>query len=635
MNDEIVPTTAKPPRLFRDFYTIGAILLCLSYVAFELFYNNYARHSVDDFWFAHAAFRFKNFLPYRDFPPYKTVLGYYFLALPLFFAQTQLQTLLVIKNLIALVNASVLLFAYYLLQRFFSRRSVLISLAMLIFSESVLSYSTNIRVDLFAYWFCLFSLLCILDKRYLLAGILIGLGFATSQKAIWYLVAGNCALFIEFLLMTRTLKSLTAFALFNAGAGGIICMYLIFWSCFVGPQQVYTSVFGEAAAMYHLDWYQSARLLFWSIIVQSNPLLFLLAPITLVSLFVTFSGDDSYRVRVLAITFASTILACLIPYRQVFPYYMQVTYPVFLILYGAFFDWLFSLLTLSKSPQFLWIGNRSLLVLLIAICFLILYLHLLLHLPSAYLLLTILPMLLAFYFHKPSNEWLYLRLVTIPVLFVGFIYPLVLFAVNLADINGDYQRKNIQLVSALTKDGSDYVAGVDLFFYRSQPIAGMKHLMGPAIDFLYQPTPILRRVMLASLDEDPHVSVETIIADLEKSNVKLYVNNYRMMGLPKRLREALAARYQHFWGSIYYYSPTIKSGTKTFTLSFSGYYRIESRDDSICLNGKIYQANRIYFLSKGKMVSVAANDYRLSLLPAIYPLDLNHIHHEDQWQKMV
>lgn len=631
-----IKKTSKLPRLFRDPYAIAPIFLCLAYVIFEMVYHAYAKLSVDDFWFAHAAFRFKHYLPYRDFAPYKTVLGYYFLVIPTFFSPTGFQTLLLIKNMLAILNATVLIVASFWLQRFFSSRSVLISLAILISAESVLSYSTNIRVDLIAYWFCLFALLCLLDKKFLIAGLLIGLGFTTSQKAIWYLAAGNCALIVNFLLLSRSKRDLLSILTFNIGAYGIIGIYLLFWSMIAGTHTVWTSVFGEAAAMYHLDWYHSARLLFWSLVVQFNPLLFLLAPLTLITLFVTHPADTHHRERLFAICFAATILFCLIPYQQVFPYYMQVTYPVFLILYAAFFDWLFVIFTLPNFFSIKWIGKRGLLCLLLSNGFLIIYLHLLLKLPTVYLLLTTLPLLLTLYLISPSekNASFYLRLMAIPIVFVGFIYPFFLFGFNLSGLNGDYQRENIKTLRILTQDGSAYVAGVDFFFDQSQPIAGMKHLMGPAIDYLYVPRPKLRSVMLASLDEDPTVTVDSIITALKNSNVKVYINNYRMMSLPKKLSAYLHSHYQHFWGSIYLYSPHIKAGKQPIFLSFAGSYRIESKAKKILLNDKPYQTGVIYYFNKGNYLSQATFDYRLLLVPDP-PLYLNPIFQQDHWQKMV
>ena len=115
---------------------------------------------------------------------------------------------------------------------------------------------------------------------------------------------------------------------------------------------------------------------------------------------------------------------------------------------------------------------------------------------------------------------------------MGFIYPLTLVPVKIASLNNDYQQANVQATQALLQDGGDYVAGIELIYNKTQPIAGIRHLMGPAIDYLHAPTPQLKEVMLASLYEDPDATVDTVINALKKSSVKFYVNNYRMNALP-------------------------------------------------------------------------------------------------------
>ena len=151
----------------------GLIFLCLTYISFEFFFNSYTAFTVDDFWFAHRIYQFKDNLPYRDFAPYKTVMGYYLLLFPMSLSNGIAGTLTVTKNIIALLNAGILFTSALWLTKFFSRPAILTSLALIITSETVLVYSTNIRVDLPGYWMCFFSLLLLLENRHFLAGILI------------------------------------------------------------------------------------------------------------------------------------------------------------------------------------------------------------------------------------------------------------------------------------------------------------------------------------------------------------------------------------------------------------------------------------------------------------------------------
>jgi hypothetical protein len=144
----------------------------------------------------------------------------------------------------------------------------------------------------------------------------------------------------------------------------------------------------------------------------------------------------------------------------------------------------------------------------------------------------------------------------------------------------------------------------------------MRHLMGPAIDFLYAPKPELKAVMLASLYEDPNASKQSVINAWSQSSVKFYVNNYRMRALPHEIKNYLNSQYAHWWGSIYLYAPLVSKGRQTIALKFPGEYQLEStKQQSITINGHAYQNGAILHLEKNHITSIAPFDYRLKLIP--------------------
>lgn len=606
--------------LSRHYFILGTISLCSAYLLFELFFNAYTNFSVDEFWFAHRIYQYKNSLPYRDFAPYKTVLGYYLLLIPMLFSHGIIDTLIFIKNTIALLNTAVLLGSALWLSRFFSRSAILASLCLLILSELVLSYSTNIRVDLLGYWFCFFSLLLLLEKRYLTAGLLLGLGFITTQKALWYLLASNGALGIYWLVAARNLKFIGNIIRFNLITAAVILFYMLIWAAVADWHTVMHSIFYEASVMYHLDWYNNTRIFFWSLILFYNPLLFLLWPLTLVSVLISYDQDYSCHHRLMVIIYAFILLICLIQYKQVFPYYMQITIPLFFVLYAAFFTWLFGIFKPYTSLKII-IGKNGLWAFLWLYLTLIVSLIILLSLPESYLLICFIPLLLGFYITHKDNlsadlDRLFRHLIAICIVFMGGVYTLTLFTMKMMSIEGSYQKANINTINTLLQDGSDYVAGIELIYNKTQPIAGLRHLMGPAVDYLYMPTEKLRPVMLDSLYEDPNATVATITKALKTSSVKFYVNNYRIHALPAILLQYLASEYEHYWGSIYLYAPQISAGQKKLTIKFTGKYLIETRyTDSILLDGKRYNVNSIIYLNKGTHLSKAKKAYRLKLLP--------------------
>lgn len=620
-------------------YLLG---LCGIYVGFEFFFNQYAMFGVDEFWFAHRIFQYKTAWPYRDFAPYKTVLGYYILLIPMLFSHNIIQTLILMKNVIAFLNACLLFCSACWLTRFFSKSGILIALVISLLSEITLSYSTNIRVDLLGYWWCFFSLLFLLEKRFVIAGLLLGLGFITSQKTIWYIFATQCVLFIEWLWVLRQQHKWVWHPLWhaiqlNSMLISVILIYLIVWSIIADWHTVFASVFYEAQVMYQLDWYQSARKLFWMNILLYNPLLILLSPLTFLSLCITFPHDHHYRHRLIVVSYAMAILICLIPYKQIFPYYMQAMIPLFFILYAAFLTWLFAIFTthalifLVKRTA-LWAGLITYIIMIIALVIFF-------HLPAIYLFMLAIPLALGCLLTQDKTKnmayfSLYRHSIFITLIFIGGIYPLILFGIKLTTINGAYQKANIQTINALLQDDSAYVAGIELIYNKTQPIAGMRHLMGPAIDYLAAPSKKLRTVMLASLYADPNATMDSVIKNLQAAPVKFYVNNYRMMALPSRLKNYLHSHYAHWWGSIYLYAPHINAGSHTFLLKFSGKYLIDTDKNTIRLDKHTYSAHTILHLVQGNHRVYSPIAFRLKLIPA-EKYFLNPLFYTDEPYKVI
>lgn len=625
------------------FFILITSALCLFYLGFELFFNHYAMFSVDEFWFAHRIYHYKNALPYRDFQPYKTTLGYYFLLLPMLSGLGIIKTLVLTKHTIAFLNALILFLSSFWLTRFFSRSGILTGLVLIIFSEIFLFYSTQLRVDLFGYWFCFFSLLLLLEKRYFFAGLLIGLGFAATQKAVWYLFASNCALGACWLLRdnVRQIK-LSKILVFNSGCFFIIILYLVCWSFVSDWETVFNNVFLDAYSMYQLDWYNAARSVFWKIIIENNPILFLLWPAALFSVLITYNNDKEYSSRLFIVIYSLAILACLVPFKQVFPYYMQVTFPILFLLYAACANWFINSFSSNQVLRAV-VPSSCVMIMLIAYIAIIVFCVIKFDLPLAYLSVCLLPIFIfSLLYARTPLRLEFLKVSVLIILFVNFTYVLSLLPTRIFYLSGDYQKANLQTMNELLQDDSDYIAGIDLIYNKSQQIAGLKHLMGPAIAYLAAPNEKLKSVMLASLDEDPHATIASVITDLKKSSVKFYVNNYRMMALPAPIKDYLQSEYQHWRGSIYLYSPSILKGNHALQLKFDGHYFIESKKGkTVTLNKRIYLTNTIIKLNKGVIHSYADENFRLSLVPDNilenwHPANfLTDKYKKDRWQQII
>lgn len=597
-------------------FSLIIMILCLSYLGFELLYNAYTLITVDEFWFAHRAYQYKSGLPYKDFSPYKTVLGYYLLLFPMLFTKGIITTLITIKNFIAILNVAFLLLASVWMQRLLPKRSVIFGLLILLTSQVMLFYSTDIRVDLFGYWLGLFSLLAILEKRYILAGILLGLGFCFTQKVIWYWFASDAALGIYWLLHTRDFKTLKHIVFFNLSALAIVTIYLFAWSMLSSWHIVYQNMFIDASAMYKLDWYDNARYGYWRYLILRDPFIFLLWPISFITLFITHKHDEKYWDRFLIIIYALMIWLCLLPYKQIFPYYLQVIIPITFVFYSALFSWLMDIIHHRDDIEYLIIDKLGLNIFLSLYSILIISVKIVFDLPAAYLLILSIPLLVSLFFTTPRvTKMDFTYSLSTALILTAIIFPFRFFVLTLQNHNGDYQKANLMAMMNLLDKNDDYLAGIELFYDKNQPIPGMRHLMGPAIAYLYQPTKKLRAVMLDSLYEDPTATPEKIIHNLDTSNVKLYVNNYRLAFLPPSLLTYLQNNFQHYWGSIYLYAPSISAGTHQMALKFTGKYRIESNQHEISINHKMYNDSDIIYLTKGSLLTQSKQDFKLQYIP--------------------
>lgn len=607
-------------------YFTCAIMLCVFLYFMGLcFLNQIFMLSVDEFWFAHRIYQYRDALPYRDFAPYKTVLGYY-LLLPALLKQGKVfETLIFTKNIIALFNMIAFALSSFWLSRYVAKRGIIISLILILGAEITLFYSPQIRVDLIGYWFAFFALLCLLDRRFIYAGLFLGLGFITTQKTIWYLFASNIALALYWLRYQRTSSDAYAILKMNLSLIAVILAYIIFWSYFSSVTTVYNSLFQEAGIMYQLDWYDKARYLYWQAVLIANPVLFLLWPATLFCLLhnketrsplkndiVEAASND--RAKFLIITQGLIILAFLIPYKQIFPYYMQVTIPILFAVYAVFFSWLFSFLKQehkpSKNDRLLWSGLFFIYCTLFFICLITF------ELPFAYSIILTIPLMIVLHHFYSLPFQLTSKLVIASLFFAGFLYPALIVSKEIMKHRNNYQMETINTVEQLIHDNHKYVAGIELIYYTDQPIAGMRHLMGPAIDYLYAPTEKLKRVMLASLYLDPHVSKDSVIHDWSQEKILFYVNNYRMHALPAAIQNFLHDNYIHIGNSIYFYAPHIAKGSLEIHLKFTGHYEYMSNHDAE-LDGKNLKKGSKMYLTQGKHFSQSHKPYRLKLLPSV------------------
>jgi hypothetical protein len=603
-------------------YRLGIGLLCVCYIIFQFIYIPYSVLARDELWFAHHIYQYIQHIPYRDFAPYKTVLGYYLLSIPLYFFHGMLAPLYYIKDEIAIINACAIGGIALWASQWFQPRAIFYTLLIIISSQLFLIYSADLRVDMLASWLCLISILLLFGNRTRLPGIFLALGFLVSQKVLWYFLATNGAFVVYGFATREPRKTVRAFLEFNVSLLVTVTLYVAFWSCFSSMRTVLHSVFYEAYTQSKITFYGSAYHAYWGAILNDGPLLILLWPLTLLSLFDVKLGEQPHSQRVFRVSYGLLAILVMMTYKQLFPYNIVFFAPAFFVLYAEFFTWFLSVFNQPQERPVVTLSSRELFWFFSFYIFYIVGIIINFSVPLIYLAIAVIPVASWIYLENRKSWRVVLALMMImTVLLTGIFLPLVRMRDYAYELNGQYQRDMILLTNELLHDQEEYIAGVPLLYNKDQTIAGLKNLIAPALQYLYAPEPALLPVLLPALDMEPR-TVEQVLQDLQTKPVKLLVNNDRIVKLPPRILNYLRSEFQHYWGGVYLYSPTVQPDQHTFVLKFSARYKVEPLVmQPVEIDGKERVPHATVTLARGSHRSSASVAYRLRLVPT--HLDIN------------
>ena len=630
----MLPTFAPKSLPSGIFWAIVSV--CLSYLIFQLIYIPYAALSVDEFWFAHHIYEYTHKLPYRDFLPYKTVLGYYLLSLPMFIWHTLLQPLYYIKDEIAMINTLFLAGISLWLTRFFNPKAVIYSVLFILTNHLFLIYSVDLRVDMLTSWLGLLSILLILANRPALAGTLLAISFMISQKAIWFWVATNFAFGCYWLFILRNSQVIRHTIIFNAVMMLSIAIYIGFWSAQSNLNTVLHSVFYEGYTQSKITWYSQIYYTCWQVILSNGPLLVMLWPLTWLTLWIRPPQDKiEYPRRFFIAIYAATMMLFIISYQQPFPYGMVYTIPIYFLIYPDFFAWLAVLF--KQKPILKPIHSRILFWFISLYTISIISIMIFMALPFAYYLMALIPVCLGIFMLTPSNKTaadsLKIYLI-ITLIFTGMVYPMLRFGYTAYLIKNHYQKFMMIVANELLKEGGGFFAGTPFLYHQDQAIRGLKNLINPAIEYLNHPAKKLLPIMISSLYLEPR-STQEVIHDLTITPVKFYVNNYRIYSLPSSIHRYLEAEFDHYWGSIYIYAPKISAKKQNFLLKFSGKYQVlAAQNAKIFIDNKKIMPNTVISLNQGAHSSSADYFYRLKYIPN-HPIKLEKQYINDNWYYLV
>lgn len=563
----------------RRLYCWAVVIICLLYFITQCCYLSYAHFYRDDFWLAYHTTLYKKAMPYRDFAPYKSVLGYYVLLMPMYLFHGVVSSLLSVKIWVALINTLFLTLTSVWLSKFFAKKAILLSLVIIISTPLFIMFSSEIRTDVLSTWFCLISVLFLFEKKYLLTGASLGLAFLISQKAVWYMIATDCGIVVYWLMNERTWKMVKNIALLNISALCILAAYIMIWSYYSSIAIVLRSLFYEPYIIASVDWYANHQAVFWTYIIGNSLGIITLLPIALIGLMILPAKN-----RTFIIPYALVILFFMLSCKQAFPYFPLIGVPAFLLVFCAFLSAL-NTYVLSSSPL-----NKHV-----------------------------------------RNTYAWMILSTIIMVFIWSPWQ---FVSILPTYNSRYQKSMLRLMDKLLENGGSYIAGVPLLVNLKQPVPGLENLVGPAIDYLHHQSKKLQPLMTFPSQNLVDVTVPQLITSIQKAPVKIYVDNNRFHKLPKSLQDYLHTQYKHFWGSVFLYAPQIQAGEQIVDIKFAGNYKINT-PDAITLNNKTYQPNTIIPLLSSQYRSKAQSPYQLELIPNNIKKWLTPEYKKNKWKNVM
>ncbi len=316
--------------------------LCLFYLVIQVLYVSRLPLIMDEFAGMATVLKHRDGIPYRDFNPYKTVLGYYLQLLPGWFSDDIWHRLIFSKYFLASINTLVIFWAALRLRKQMRASSVLIATLLLVTMSTFLERSAEFRVDMLTSNAGLISLIFLLERRVLLAGLVAGLSVLISQKGIFFVLAGGAVYSVECLMRQDRRNALRALVLYGAFSMAPLALYLGIFSLLAGAGPVFHQIFVAPTAIafgnhYHLE-------IYWYHTLTQNPFFWGFSLLSILAL-LWRPGDP--QKRSLAI-YGLVIAALGIWHKQPWPYFFVLLIPTGYVLLAAFFD---RFRTLSKPLE--------------------------------------------------------------------------------------------------------------------------------------------------------------------------------------------------------------------------------------------------------------------------------------------
>ena len=399
-------------------FTLMAVLIAVAYLAIQVVYIERLPLVMDEFDGAYESHQLLQRTPYRDFRPYKTVLGYYLQLPPLLLTQDPWSGLISSKMWLAAINTFLIVVVTLILATIFSPVAVVTSELLLVCVSTFLERSSEIRVDMLTAWVGLGSFLLVLRRRWLLAGLVAGASFLVSQKGIYYIVAANAAGAAMWLFEARDRKAFRDLLVLNAGAAAAIVVYLAFWSVVATPWVVVQATFLAPAGMALNNTYDLTE--HWVRTLERNPLYYGGAIVGLGVLVAARLRQRAESTHLMVAVYGATLFALCVWHRQPWPYFFVILIPTLMVVHAASLDVLARTRFVHSRAGLIGVGVVGIL---------------------------------------------------------GVVYPLTYSSEILMRSNA-YQRYVVELAHSLLNRADTYIAGNDLVYDRQQAHVALQRLSG-------------------------------------------------------------------------------------------------------------------------------------------------------------
>jgi hypothetical protein len=333
-SDVAQPLAARTTLLLDRHFRLLVLALVGVYLLLQLRYIAGLPLVMDEFANAGHVFRVTQGLPYRDYVPYKTVLGYYLLLPALVTFTSSWAAMLAVKIEIALVTSVVVAGAALRLRRHFAAPAILGALLLLCTQSTFLERSSELRVDMLSALFGLVSLLAFLERRALIAGMAAAGAVLMTQKGAYFALSlGGAAVLLSLRWRRKALfveAGRTALA-----ALSVFVAYVGFWCAVGSPQVVWQSMFEGPRRIAFAPLYDLSE--FWSQTLERNPIFYALGAAGWVLLFPGRRGPtDAASERLWAYSLVHVALC--IWHKQPWPYFFVMLIPTVWVLGAAALD---------------------------------------------------------------------------------------------------------------------------------------------------------------------------------------------------------------------------------------------------------------------------------------------------------